>query len=38
MLGDGYSGAETFNGRIKYKGSPSVVGKDVEVFLKVKQN
>ena len=35
MLGDGYSGAETDNGKIKYKGSPSIVGIDNEVFLQV---
>ncbi|MBI5880871.1 hypothetical protein HZB90_01945 [archaeon] len=32
MLGDGYSGAETVGGKIKYKGSPSIVGRDEEVF------
>lgn len=32
MLGDGYSGAETNNGKIRYKGSPSVVGVDEEIF------
>ena len=36
MLGDGYSGAETNNGKIKYKGSPSIVGKDEEIFSKIK--
>ncbi len=33
MLGDGYSGAETVEGTIKYKGSPSIVGIDNEIFL-----
>jgi len=32
MLGDGYSGAETDNKKIRYKGSPSVVGIDDEIF------
>ncbi|MBI2557721.1 hypothetical protein HYW20_00200 [Candidatus Woesearchaeota archaeon] len=35
MLGDGYSGAQTSNGKIIYKGSPSIVGKDKEIFFKV---
>ncbi len=33
MLGDGYSGAETISNTIIYKGSPSIVGIDNEVFL-----
>jgi len=37
MLGDGYSGAETNNGSIKYKGSPSIVGIDSEVFSHVRK-
>jgi helicase len=32
MLGDGYSGVETINEEIKYKGSPTIVGIDKEVF------
>jgi replicative superfamily II helicase len=32
MLGDGYSGAEIKNGKIIYKGSPSLVGKDLEII------
>ena len=32
MLGDGYSGAETIKGKIKYKGSPDVTGVDKEIF------
>lgn len=32
MLGDGYSGAETANEKIKYKGSPCIVGIDDEIF------
>ncbi|HLD97401.1 MAG TPA: LAGLIDADG family homing endonuclease, partial [Candidatus Nanoarchaeia archaeon] len=32
MLGDGYSGAETINGKIRYKGSPALVGIDQEIF------
>lgn len=32
MLGDGYSGAETQDKRIVYKGSPSIVGIDEEIF------
>ncbi|MBD3303639.1 hypothetical protein GF343_00690 [Candidatus Woesearchaeota archaeon] len=37
LLGDGYSGAETNSGKIKYKGSPSIVGIDAEVFSHVKK-
>ncbi|MDD4352999.1 MAG: DEAD/DEAH box helicase [Candidatus Nanoarchaeia archaeon] len=37
MLGDGYSGAETLKNDIKYKSSPCIVGKDNEVFLKIKE-
>ncbi|MBI3413564.1 MAG: DEAD/DEAH box helicase [Candidatus Aenigmarchaeota archaeon] len=37
MLGDGYSGAETNNDRIKYKGSPSIVGRDALLFKEVKR-
>lgn len=33
MLGDGYSGAETLHNSIIYKGSPSIVGADEEVFI-----
>jgi helicase len=32
MLGDGYSGGETEGKNIKYKGSPTIVGQDQEVF------
>jgi|ETNmetMinimDraft_2_1059921.scaffolds.fasta_scaffold01611_3 helicase len=32
MLGDGYSGAETVGNKIIYKGSPSLVGIDIEIF------
>ena len=32
MLGDGYSGAEFHQESIVYKGSPSIVGRDTEVF------
>ncbi|MBI4210772.1 MAG: DEAD/DEAH box helicase [Candidatus Diapherotrites archaeon] len=32
MLGDGYSGAETSNGAVKFKGSPCIVGRDSETF------
>jgi helicase len=35
MLGDGYSGADIINGKIRYKGSPTIVGKDSEVFMHV---
>ncbi len=35
ILGDGYSGAEIFNSKIIYKGSPSIVGQDKEIFFKV---
>jgi len=37
ILGDGYSGAETNNRNIKYKGSPTIVGIDNEIFLHVKK-
>jgi helicase len=37
MLGDGYSGAETIDGRIKYKGSPCIVGRDNEIFSCIKE-
>jgi len=37
MLGDGYSGAETINGKLKYKGSPSIVGIDNEIFLQIQE-
>lgn len=37
MLGDGYSGAETINDSIKYKGSPCIVGKDDEIFIKIEE-
>jgi len=37
LLGDGYSGAETTNGKVIYKGSPSIVGKDEEIFLHVEK-
>lgn len=32
MLGDGCSGAEYSGGKIRYKSSPSIVGKDPEIF------
>ncbi|MFX0016770.1 MAG: DEAD/DEAH box helicase [Promethearchaeota archaeon] len=32
MLGDGYSGAETIEGRVKFKGSPTIVNLDEEVL------
>ncbi|MFC1722858.1 LAGLIDADG family homing endonuclease [Nanoarchaeota archaeon] len=32
MLGDGYSGVEFDDGKVKYKGSPSIVGIDKEIF------
>ena len=35
MVGNGYSGAETINDKIKYKGSPSIVGIDQEIFSEV---
>ncbi len=35
MLGDGYSGAEFFNNRIKYKGSPCITGVDNEIFRRI---
>ncbi len=34
MLGDGYSGAETVGNTLTYKGSPCIVGRDEEIFLK----
>src|SRR3989338_1352271 len=37
MLGDGYSGAETNNNKIRYKGSPCIVGRDEEVFYNAKK-
>ncbi len=37
MLGDGYSGAEIINDFIKYKGSPCIVGKDDEIFIKIEE-
>lgn len=37
MLGDGYSGAETKEGHILYKGSPAIVGIDKEIFSKVEE-
>ncbi|MFH1642512.1 MAG: LAGLIDADG family homing endonuclease [Nanoarchaeota archaeon] len=37
MLGDGYSGAEIINAKVKYKGSPSIVGIDNEIFLKIQE-
>jgi len=37
MLGDGYSGAETIEGVIRYKGSPSIVGEEDEVIDHVEQ-
>ncbi|WP_287585997.1 LAGLIDADG family homing endonuclease, partial [Candidatus Borrarchaeum sp.] len=37
MLGDGYSGAETKEGLIFYKGSPSIVGLDDEIFSHVEK-
>lgn len=37
MLGDGYSGAETVGNKIKYKGAPTIVGKDEEIFQKAKE-
>lgn len=36
FLGDGYSGAEIEENKIKYKGSPCIVGEDKEVFDKIK--
>jgi len=32
MFGDGHSGAELIENKIKYKGSPSIVGRDKEIF------
>ncbi len=32
MLGDGYSGAEMVDGKIMYKGSPCIVGRDEDIF------
>jgi helicase len=37
MLGDGYSGAETNEGVIRYKGSPAIVGEADEVIDHVEQ-
>ncbi|MHA1910665.1 MAG: DEAD/DEAH box helicase [Candidatus Kariarchaeaceae archaeon] len=37
MLGDGYSGAETQNGSILYKGSACIVNTDVEILQKTKE-
>lgn len=37
MLGDGYSGAEFIKDKVKYKGSPSIVGIDKEVFNEVEK-
>ncbi len=36
MLGDGYSGAENRDGRFFYKGSPCIVGRDTEVFDRIR--
>lgn len=36
MLGDGYSGAETNERGINYKGSPTIVGIDNEIFERIK--
>ncbi len=36
MLGDGYSGAEIHDGRIVYKGSPCLVGRDIDIFNRIK--
>lgn len=36
FLGDGYSGAEMRNKKIIYKGSPCIVGRDLEIFDKIK--
>lgn len=38
MLGDGYSGAETNNNKIIYKGSPLIVGIDKEIFSEILTN
>ena len=35
MLGDGYSGTETINKKIRYKASPSITGIDEEIFSNV---
>ncbi len=37
MLGDGYSGSEFINNKIKYKGTPVIVGIDEEVFASVEK-
>lgn len=37
MLGDGHSGAELIHNKIEYKGSPSIVGRDKEIFNIVKK-
>lgn len=37
MLGGGYSGAETNGNNIRYKGSPTIVGIDNEVFLRIQE-
>lgn len=37
MLGDGYSGAERVNEKIKYKGSPCIVGIDEEIFAQIQE-
>ncbi len=36
FLGDGYSGAELRNGKILYKGSPSIVGRDNDIQKRIK--
>lgn len=36
MLGDGYSGVENRDGRVFYKGSPCIVGRDTEVFDRIR--
>ncbi len=38
MIGDGYSGAETRDEKIIYKGSPSIIGRDEEVFQHIKES
>ncbi len=37
MLGDGYSGAEIEGGKVIYKGSPSIVGRDKEIFGEIRK-
>ncbi len=37
MLGDGYSGAEIKDNEIAYKGAPSIVGRDKEIFEETKK-